>query len=465
MNRTFSIGPLSFNSFFVEEVGDENTFLSAQAKQGGCAIAQLNAASGMIEVLQSPANNKYLWRCVSLTFGASLGADKNICNETSNDSNSGQYIKSPWGFHYEYDVTKDQIEIVRCCKGNFCNHFGMFDSESAYAWPKKFQYKMNEDWTMRCGYVPVDIFWNIFAPKNQSQECMRAISEEKTSEIQSSLGGRDFVIHPLYIAYKKDDANFTGILPNNVEPTFCFYSGISSSNAMNRSNIFYVPRMVFGCQINQAFTLPFNPIPNFNTEINLYQQNVLRELKKQYDPYSQCITTNGQSLELLAFLRTTNEEKLVWFPVCFAMIYRDFHQTFYRSGPCTADESCCSSGKWIKKYFDLSKHAYNEETKRYEGKPFIKTIKHHKYKCSSQRCLSEKTHARCIYWVHPISFDVPYIVRLLNKHVHSRIYSSYMEQAPVSLTVKEITGYDETSFKEIDRNQEVCFLFLLGCHL
>uniref|UniRef100_A0A914PN54 Uncharacterized protein n=1 Tax=Panagrolaimus davidi TaxID=227884 RepID=A0A914PN54_9BILA len=251
MNRTFSIGPLSFNSFFVEEVGDEaadfthlqNTFLSAQAKQEGCAIAQLNAASGIIEILQSTANSKYLgdgectgtlnlygfdllcccyanvgnclytaspsqfnhqtndfyedvqlkddqFLCikgflnstlqelkfrgprneiltdlsshcytiinitydkdyvfnVSLTFGAALDADKSICNETSNDTNSGQYIKSPWGFHYEYDVTKDPIEIVRCCKGNFCNHFGMFDSESAYAWPKKFQYKMNKDW-------------------------------------------------------------------------------------------------------------------------------------------------------------------------------------------------------------------------------------------------------------------------------------------------------------------------------
>uniref|UniRef100_A0A914QC61 Uncharacterized protein n=1 Tax=Panagrolaimus davidi TaxID=227884 RepID=A0A914QC61_9BILA len=89
---------------------------------------------------------KHLVSTVSLTFGAALDADKNICKETSNNTNSGQYIKSPWGFHYEYDVTKGPTEIVRCCKGNFCNHFGMFDSESAFAWPKKFQYKMNKDW-------------------------------------------------------------------------------------------------------------------------------------------------------------------------------------------------------------------------------------------------------------------------------------------------------------------------------
>uniref|UniRef100_A0AC35GM72 Uncharacterized protein n=1 Tax=Panagrolaimus sp. PS1159 TaxID=55785 RepID=A0AC35GM72_9BILA len=60
MNQIFSIGPLSFYSFFVEEVGDENAFLYAQAKQEGCAIAKLNAASGIIKVLQSTANNKYL---------------------------------------------------------------------------------------------------------------------------------------------------------------------------------------------------------------------------------------------------------------------------------------------------------------------------------------------------------------------------------------------------------------------
>uniref|UniRef100_A0AC34F710 Uncharacterized protein n=1 Tax=Panagrolaimus sp. ES5 TaxID=591445 RepID=A0AC34F710_9BILA len=44
MNRTFSVGPLSFNSFFVDQMDDEsadfshlnNTFLSSQARQEGC---------------------------------------------------------------------------------------------------------------------------------------------------------------------------------------------------------------------------------------------------------------------------------------------------------------------------------------------------------------------------------------------------------------------------------------------
>uniref|UniRef100_A0A914PPM8 Uncharacterized protein n=1 Tax=Panagrolaimus davidi TaxID=227884 RepID=A0A914PPM8_9BILA len=136
------------------------------------------------------------------------------------------------------------------------------------------------------------------------------------------------------------------------------------------------------------------------------------------------------------------------------MIYRDFHQTFYRSGPCTADESCCLSNNWHNDYFNLSNHKYNEETKRYEGKPFAFLHKL-QYKCNSQRCLSEKTQARCIYYAG-VSANAAGIVSYLNNDtlLKNEIYSPNMEEALVSLTVKEILGYNETSFEEIDRNQE-----------
>uniref|UniRef100_A0A914P872 Uncharacterized protein n=1 Tax=Panagrolaimus davidi TaxID=227884 RepID=A0A914P872_9BILA len=412
MNRTFSVGPLSFNAFFVEQ----NTFLLAQSRQEGCAIAQADA-NGVIQILTNVPGSNYLadgectgtlnlygfdllcccytnvFNClytassnlnpqtdlnefdlkddrficikgflnstspelkfrgsrtdiltdlaghcytvlkivydkdyvfnISLTFGAAADNHSQICvQEGYETNNTFQYIKDPSSFSVKYDVTKDITEIVRCCKGNFCNHFGMFDSNSSYAWPKKFQYKMNEDWHMSCGYVPVDIFWNIFKKENETRNC-----------------------------------------------------------------------------------------------------------------------------------------QLIWFPICFAMIYRDTHQTFYRSGACNWNEICCNQTKWIDEYFENDNHFYNASTQRYEGRPY-ESIMDIKYKCQSQWCLKGEMAARCFFYTGRDLTPAEIVLKLNNDSSSNNISSveSFYPQnkgsMPLSVTVDEITGYDESTYKEIGRKRD-----------
>uniref|UniRef100_A0AC35EW63 Uncharacterized protein n=1 Tax=Panagrolaimus sp. PS1159 TaxID=55785 RepID=A0AC35EW63_9BILA len=557
MNRTFSVGPLSFNSFFVEQVDEssdfshlENTFLLAQSRQEGCAIAQADT-NGVIQILTDVPGSNYLaegectgtlnlygfdllcccytnvFNClytassnlhpqtdlnevdlkddqflcikgflnstspelkfrgsridiltdlaghcftvlkivydkdyvfnISLTFGAAADNHSQICVQEGHEANNTfQYIKNPSSFSVKYDVTKDITEIVRCCKGNFCNHFGMFDSNSSYAWPKKFQYKMNEDWHMSCGYVPVDIFWNIFKKENETRNCVRSLSMERTLEYQPYLGGRDITTYPLYKAKERKDANFTGI---PVKPIFCFYAGIPYAEALNRSGIKYVPRMVFGCETNETFTLPFTPTPDFNFHVHLHHQNILRQLKSQYLPYYECPTTNGASNELLSFLRTNKTEQLIWFPICFAMIYRDTHQTFYRSGACNWNEICCNQTKWIDEYFENDNHFYNASIQRYEGRPY-ESIMNIKYKCQSQWCLKDEMDARCFFYAGEDLTPAEIVSKLNNDSSSNNIssvenfYPQNKGPMPLSVTVDEITGYDESTYKEIGRKRD-----------
>uniref|UniRef100_A0A914YAE4 Uncharacterized protein n=1 Tax=Panagrolaimus superbus TaxID=310955 RepID=A0A914YAE4_9BILA len=353
--------------------------------------------------------------------------DSNICNETDvgdKTANAYPYLKSPWGFHSVYNVQQEPIEIVRCCKGNFCNHFGMFGDDKTDAWPTKFQFKMNEDW---------------------------ALSEEKVPEIQSFLGGRDFVKNPLYRAVPRKDANFTGLLP--FEPMFCFYGGIPYSQAFNRSGMIYAPRMVFGCQINESFKIDFTASPEFNSQVQLYQQNVLRELKKQFLPFSTCHSTNGASIELLSFLRSNKKEKLVWFPICFAMIYRDFHQTFYRSGACALGESCCDYDYWTKSFFDLDKHNYNATTKTYEGKPYENSTEH-VYKCTSPWCVSDEMDARCFFYSGKEYTAAEIVSKLNYGNFSNDMYPQRMGRSQVSLSVDSITGYNPSNFNQNKRKRE-----------
>ena len=78
-----------------------------------------------------------------------LGGSELCKNYDDSEATSGQFMKSPWGFTANFSIHEQDVVIVRCCQGHFCNHFGMYIDENdpvRMAWPKKFQYKMGVDW-------------------------------------------------------------------------------------------------------------------------------------------------------------------------------------------------------------------------------------------------------------------------------------------------------------------------------
>uniref|UniRef100_A0A914Z4L2 Uncharacterized protein n=1 Tax=Panagrolaimus superbus TaxID=310955 RepID=A0A914Z4L2_9BILA len=127
MNRTFSVGPLSFNSFFVDQMDEsvdfshlKNTFLSAQASQEGCAIADVDA-TGRIQILNSITPNNFLddGECTGTLnlYGFDL-----LCCCYLNALNC-LYTASPYST--EYDPTTQNLEgkVLRddqflCIKGS-----------------------------------------------------------------------------------------------------------------------------------------------------------------------------------------------------------------------------------------------------------------------------------------------------------------------------------------------------------